>query len=253
MFVHFLLFFLFFFCLRHSGSCGLCASIAALIVSWSVSELRASYCRTTRSHCSKAWPLSPTNGDCSNCISIARYRPLCASSHSSRKRLQISNPFAGSLSFLECSIFRVHRQHERKLSCSSFLRLVHTGQGHFSQRIRFHIHEFQVEFFIHRRDVLTHLQWPTFPLVCFTCKRLRLVSNSGINQVYSGVLGRVNWSPCCSLRIDRRWLSHQLFLLMFDHCALLTHLRFQLLQPLRKFFHQIPSMYHNTHGDSLLP
>ena len=43
-------------------------------------------------------------------------------------------------------------------------------------------------------------------------------------------------SVLLSLRIDRRWLSRQLFLLMFDHCALLTHLRFQLLQPLRKFF-----------------
>ena len=36
-----------------------------------------------------------------------------------------------------------------------------------------------------------------------------------------------------------RLLSHQLFLLMFDHCALLTHLRFQLLQLLRKVVHQI--------------
>ena len=59
---------------------------------------------------------------------------------------------------MDRSIFRVHRQHERKLSRSSLLRLVHTGQGHLSQRIRFHLHEFQVEFFIHRRDVLSHLE-----------------------------------------------------------------------------------------------
>ena len=77
-----------------------------------------------------------------------------------------------------------------------------------------------------------------FPLVCFTRKRLWLVSDSKINQVSSGVLGNWgNWSSCCSVRIDRRLLSHQLILLMFDHFALLTHLRFQLLQPLRKFFH----------------
>ena len=84
---------------RHSGSCGLCSSIA-LIVSWSVSELCASYCRTNRSHSSKAWPLSPTHGNCSNCVSIARYRLLWVGSHSSRKRLQISNPLPGSISFV---------------------------------------------------------------------------------------------------------------------------------------------------------
>ena len=62
----------------------------------------------------------------------------------------------------------------------------------------------------------------------FTRKRLRLVSNSEINQVSSGVLVNWgNWSSCCSFRIDRRLLSHQLFLLMFDHCALLIHWRFQ--------------------------
>ena len=66
-------------------------------------------------------------------------------------------------------------------------------------------------------------------------------------------LGQVHWKSCCSLRIDRRLLSHQLLLLMFDHCALLTQLRFQLLQPLRKFFHQIPATYQSTHGDSLVP
>ena len=33
----------------------------------------------------------------------------------------------------------------------------------------------------------------------------------------------------------------------------LTHLRLQLLQPLHKFFHQIPAMYHSEHGDSLVP
>ena len=59
---------------------------------------------------------------------------------------------------LKCSIFRVHRQHERKLSCSYFLKFVHSGLGHFSQRICFHNHEFQVEFFIHRRVALTHLE-----------------------------------------------------------------------------------------------
>ena len=46
-----------------------------------------------------------------------------------------------------------------------------------------------------------------------------------------------HWSSCCSVRIDRRLLSHLLILLMSNHRALLTHLRFQLLQPLRKFFH----------------
>ena len=57
-------------------------------------------------------------------------------------------------------------------------------------------------------------------------------------KISSGVWGNWgNWSSCHSVRIDRRLLSHQLILLMFDHCALLTHLRFQLLQPLRKFFH----------------
>ena len=96
----------------------------------------------------------------------------------------------------------------------------------------------QMEFFIYRRDVLSHLEWPTFPLMRFTRKRLRLDSNCEINQVSSGVLGNWgNWSSCCSVRIDRRLLSHQLILLMFDHCALLTHLRVQLLQPLCKFFH----------------
>ena len=212
-------------CLRHSGSCGLCASIAALIVSWSVSEL----CLILPH---KSFPLLQ------DLTSVSHKRKLQQlhqhrSVPSSVCRLpffQEASPDFDSIRWiaqfrehLECSIFRVHRPHERKLSCSSFLRLVHTGQGHFSQRIRFHIHEFQVEkFFIHRRDVLTHLEWPTFPLLCFTRKRLQLVSNSEINQVYSGVWGRVNWSSRCSLRIDRRLLSHQLLLL--------THLRFQLLQ-----------------------
>ena len=71
-----------------------------------------------------------------------------------------------------------------------------------------------------------------------THESLRLVSNSGINQVSSGILGNWGiWSSCCSVRIDRRLLVHQLTLLVFDHCVLLTHLQFQLLQPLRKFLH----------------
>ena len=40
-----------------------------------------------------------------------------------------------------------------------------------------------------------------------------------------------------SVRINRRLLVHQLVLPMFDHRALLTHLRLQLLQPLRNFVH----------------
>ena len=132
------------------------------------------------------------------------------------------------------------------LECSSFLRPVHISRNGFA-------------------STFTSSRWSSSPPQCtdaswmtnlstrvFNRKRLRLVSNSEINQVYSGVLGRVNWSSCCSLRIDRRLLSHQLFLLMFDHCALLTLLRFQLLQLLRKFFHQIPATYHSTHGDSLV-
>ena len=68
----------------------------------------------------------------------------------------------------------------------------------------------------------------------FTRERLRLVSNSEINQISFGFLGDWrNWSSCCWVRIDRRLLV----LLKFDHCTLLTHLRFQLLQPLRKFLH----------------
>ena len=37
---------------------------------------------------------------CSNCISIARYRPLFTGSHSSRNRFQISSPFTESLSLV---------------------------------------------------------------------------------------------------------------------------------------------------------
>ena len=44
-----------------------------------------------------------------------------------------------------------------------------------------------------------------------------------------------NWSSCRSVHINRRLLVHQLVLLMFDHRALLTHLRLQLLQSLHKF------------------
>ena len=112
------------------------------------------------------------------------------------------------------------------LTCSrsSFLRLVHTGQGHLSQRIRFHIHKFQIEFFIHRNGVLTHLEWPTFPLVCFTRNRLPAcfpTLRSTTFTLASRAIG-ITGVSCCSLRSDRRLLSHQLFLLMFDHCALLT-------------------------------
>ena len=59
---------------------------------------------------------------------------------------------------LECSIFRVHRQHERKLSRSSVLRLVHSSQGQLSQRIHVYIHELYVELFIHNRDVMSHFE-----------------------------------------------------------------------------------------------
>ena len=54
----------------------------------------------------------------------------------------------------------------------------------------------------------------------------------------SGVLGnRGNWDSRCTVCVKCRLLSRQLILLEFDHCALVTHLRFQLLQSLRKFFH----------------
>ena len=46
-----------------------------------------------------------------------------------------------------------------------------------------------------------------------------------------------NWSLCRSVCIDRRLLVHQLILLTFGDCTLLTHLRLKLLQPLRKLFH----------------
>ena len=75
--------------LHHSESCGLCVSVAALIVTWSVSTFCASHCRTGHSHSSKARPLLPVRGHCSNCI--ARYRPLFTGSHSSRNCLQSSS------------------------------------------------------------------------------------------------------------------------------------------------------------------
>ena len=224
---------------RHSGSCGLCASIA-LIVSWSVSELCASYCRTNRSHSSKAWPLSPTHGNCSNCISIARYRLLCVGSHSSRKRLQISNPLPGSLSFVIIwsarsfvCIVSMNASCLARLFCSSFLPDKGSSRNGFPSTSTSSTQSSSSTAEMYCRvlnDQPSH--WSLSPAnVSGSFPTLRSTKFTLASWA------KVNWSSCCSFRIDRRSLSHQLFLLMFDHCALLTHLRSQLLRPLRKFFH----------------
>ena len=96
--------------------------------------------------------------------------------------------------------FRVHRQHERKLSCSSFLRFVHSGQGHLSQRIRFHIHEFQQELFTTAAMYCRILNDQPFHSCVFT-RDLRLVSTLRSTKFTLASWAGVNWSSCCSLRI----------------------------------------------------
>ena len=77
-----------------------------------------------------------------------------------------------------------------------------------------------------------------FPLVCFTRKRLWLVSDSKINQVSSGVLGNWgNWSFVLLCPHRSSFVVASADPAHVRYFALLTHLRFQLLQPLRKFFH----------------
>ena len=172
--------------LHHSESCGLCASIAALNVSQNVSKLCGSYCRTRHSHSSKAWPLLSVRRHCSNCISIARYRALFTGSHSSRNRFEISSPFTESLSLVIIWIARffVCIINERKPLYSFLSSIVHSKQGQFSQRIRFHICEFRTELFINR-------------------KRLPLVSSPEVNwfsSLFLGILGTgVRAAPASSI------------------------------------------------------
>ena len=93
-----------------------------------------------------------------------------------------------------------------------------------------------------------------FPLVCFTRKRLWLVSDSKINQVSSGVLGNWgNWSSCCSVRIDRRLLSHQLILLMFDTSRCWPTCVSSCCSLCASSSIQITATFQSTHGDSLVP
>ena len=68
-----------------------------------------------------------------------------------------------------------------------------------------------------------------------TFSSLLLKERSGKVSRGSPFLGGAASRRLSSVRINRRLLVHQLVLLMFDHRALLTHLRLQLLQPLRNF------------------
>ena len=102
--------------------------------------------------------------------------------------LETSHWIAKSRDHLDCSIFRVHHQHERKLLYSFLSTIAHSRQGHFSQRIRFNICEFRTELFINR-------------------KRLRLVSEPEVNWFSSVFLGMLeNWSSCRSRFIDHHLL-----------------------------------------------
>ena len=86
---------------------------------------------------------------------------------------------AQSRDHLDCSIFRVHHQHERKLFYSFLSSIAHSRQEQFSQRIRFHICEFGTELSINR-------------------KRLGLVSNHEVNwfsSVFLGILWELEFVP----------------------------------------------------------
>ena len=96
---------------------------------------------------------------------------------------------AQSRDHLDCSIFRVHHQHERKLLHSFLSNIAHFKRGQSYQRIRFHICQFRTELFINR-------------------KRLRLVANSEVNWFSSVFLCILwNWSSCRSCFIDHHLLT----------------------------------------------
>ena len=79
---------------------------------------------------------------------------------------------AQSRDHLDCSIFRVHHQHERKVLYSFLSSIAHSRQEQISQRIRFHICKFRTELSINR-------------------KRLRLVSNHEVNWFFLCVPGHI--------------------------------------------------------------
>ena len=146
--------------LHRSGSCGLCASVAALIVSRSVSKFCASY-RVQDVHltsASRETTLQQSHQHRSISTSIQRL-PLF---QKSSPDLESIHWIAHSHDHLDCSIFRVHYQHERKLLHSFLSSIAHSRQEQFSQRIRCHICKFRTGLFINR-------------------KRLWLVSNPEVN------------------------------------------------------------------------
>ena len=89
--------------------------------------------------------------------SSVRWLPLFQKTSTDRKSIRW---IAQHRDHLECSILCMHRQHERQLSRSFLLCLVHSSHGQLSQRIRFHIHKFHIELLITRRDVLSHFELP---------------------------------------------------------------------------------------------
>ena len=147
--------------LHHSGSCGLCASIAALIVS----KFCASCCRT--GHFTLFQGLTSASRERS-LLRLHQHRSMSTSVRRLPLFQKWSRDFesirwiAQFRDHLECTIFRVHHQHERKLLHSFLSNIARSRQGQFSQQIRFHICEFRTELVINR-------------------KRLRLVSNPEVN------------------------------------------------------------------------
>ena len=161
-----------------------------------MSKFCASYCNTGHSHSSKARArtLPPPQR-------LHQHRSISTSVHrlphfqKSSPDLESSHWIAKSRDHLDCSIFRVHHQHERKLLYSFLSTKAHSRQGHFSQRIRFNFCEFRIELFINR-------------------KRLWLVSDPEVNWFSSVFLGMLeNWSSCRSRFIDHHLLLQKLVLL----------------------------------------
>ena len=111
--------------LHHSESCGLCASVTALIVSRSVSTFCASYCRTGLlqglTSASRERTLQQLHQHRSISTSVHRLPHFQKSSPD----LESIHWIAQSRDHLICSIFRVHHQHERKLVRSLLLSIVH--------------------------------------------------------------------------------------------------------------------------------
>ena len=118
--------------LHHSESCGLCTSIAALIVS-KILHLVPLY---------RTFPLLQGLTSASHertLQQLHQHRSISTYVHQ-LPHIQKSSPdlesihwIAHSSDHLDCLIFRVHHQHERKLLHSFLLNIAHSKKGQFSQ------------------------------------------------------------------------------------------------------------------------